>query len=288
MADYVDIHSHTLPGVDDGSPSFEISLAMLEVALQQGVGTMVLTPHLRPIDGTDKEEEHRERFTEFKQAVREAGIEINLHLGSEIAFRFNMPEVAAWPTGHLAEGRFVLTDLPPGPISPGLEQAYFELRSAGYKPILAHPERHRELSKQPEQIERLREQDLLIQINAGSLLGKFGRRAQAAAEMILERGWPDFIGSDAHDLEKRPLSLLVDARERVSELCGEAEVDRLFRRNPGCVISGDEILRGEESPRSPTEPRRRGGSSRRSGSNRRRKKEKAGFFQRLLGRGTDR
>ena len=71
----------------------------------------------------------------------------------------------------------MLTDLPPGPISPGLEQAHSELRSAGYKPILAHPERRRELSKQPEQIDRLREQDLLIQINAGSLLGRFGRRA---------------------------------------------------------------------------------------------------------------
>ncbi|MBT4978361.1 MAG: hypothetical protein HOL51_24725 [Gemmatimonadetes bacterium] len=284
MTGYVDIHSHALPGVDDGSPSFEISLAMLEVALSQGVATLILTPHLRSIDGTDKEEEHRERFAEFKQAVREAGIEIDLHFGSEIAFRFNMPEVAAWPTGHLADGHFVLTDLPPGPISPGLEQAYFELRSAGYKPILAHPERHRELSKQPEKIERLREQDLLIQINAGSLLGRFGRRAQDTAEMMLERGWPDFIGSDAHDLEKRPFSLLKEARERVLELCGEAEVDRLFHHNPACVISDDQILRGEESPRSPAEPRRRNNSSRRGGSGKRRKKEKAGFFQRLLRR----
>ena len=106
MVDFVDIHSHTLPGVDDGSASFEISLAMPEVALSQGVGTLVLTPHLRPIDGTDKEEEHRERFAEFKQVVREVGIEIDLHFGLEIAFRFNMPEVAAWPTGHLADGRF--------------------------------------------------------------------------------------------------------------------------------------------------------------------------------------
>ena len=97
MADYVDIHSHTLPGVDDGSPSFEVSLVMLEVALQQGVSTMVLTPHLRLVDGPDKDQEHRERFAEFTEAVREAGLGINLHLGSEIDFRFNIHEVAAWP-----------------------------------------------------------------------------------------------------------------------------------------------------------------------------------------------
>ena len=64
MVDFVDIHSHALPGVDDGSPSFEISLAMFEVALGQGVDTMVLTPHLRPIDGPDQEEEHRQPVAE--------------------------------------------------------------------------------------------------------------------------------------------------------------------------------------------------------------------------------
>ena len=285
MAGYVDIHSHVLPGVDDGSPSVEVSLAMLEVAIGQGVGAMVLTPHLRPFDGPEKEEEHCGRFAELQEAVRDAGLEIDLHLGSEIAFRFNMPEVAAWPSGHLADAAYVLTDLPPGPLSPGLEQAYFELRSAGYKPILAHPERHRQLSRHPEQIERLRQQDLLLQVNTGSLFGKLGRRAQATAEMIVEQGWTDFIGSDAHDLEKRPLSLLVEARERVADLCGEAEVARVFRDNPACVLSGDDVLRGEESLRQAV-PRRRGGSARRKSSRRRR--PKTGFFQRLLGRGTKR
>ena len=293
MADFVDIHSHTLPGVDDGAPSFEVALAMLEVAWDQGVGTMVLTPHLRPIDGPDKEGEHRERFDELKEAARTTGLEIDLHLGSEIAFRFNMSEVAAWPSGHLAEGRYVLTDLPPGPLSPGLEQAYFELRSDGFKPILAHPERHRELSSNPEQIDRLRQQDLLLQINAGSLLGRFGRRAQATAEMMLERGWSDFIGSDAHDLEKRPLSLLSEARERVLHLCGKMEVERLFCRNPSCVLSGEAVLRGEDSPRS--EPPRNKPPRNKPPRNKsprskslRSKREKAGFFERLLGRGTNR
>ena len=103
MAGYVDIHSHVLPGVDDGSPSVEVSLAMLEVAIGQGVGAMVLTPHLRPFDGPEKEEEHCGRFAELQEAARDAGLEIDLHLGSEIAFRFNMPEVAAWPSGHLAD-----------------------------------------------------------------------------------------------------------------------------------------------------------------------------------------
>jgi len=103
MTGYVDIHSHTLPGVDDGPPSFEISLAMLEVAFSQGGGTLVLTPHLRPIDGTDKEEEHRERFAEFKQAVREAGIEIDLRFGDRFSFQYARScRLAHRPSGRWA------------------------------------------------------------------------------------------------------------------------------------------------------------------------------------------
>jgi tyrosine-protein phosphatase YwqE len=101
---------------------------------------------------------------------------------------------------------------------------------------------------------------------------------------MLEVAWGQGVGSDAHDLEKRPLSLLVAARERVLQLCGETEVDRLFSRNPACVLSGKEVLRGEDSPRRPAKSRR--GSARRKSS--RSKRAKTGFFQRLLGRGTNR
>ena len=122
-----------------------------------------------------------------------------------------------------------------------------------------------------------------MQINAGSLLGRFGRRAQATAEMMLERGRSDFIGSDAHDLEKRPLSLLSEAREWVLDLCGKMEVERRFCRNPSSVLIGEVVLRGEDSSRS--EPRRN--KSPRSKSLRS-KRAKASFFERLLGRETNR
>lgn len=278
MGEFVDIHSHVLPAVDDGSPSIEISLEMLRRASGERIGALVLTPHMKAGDGPEVEELHRVRFGELCQAVQEADLPVELHLGCEIAFRFNMLEVASWPSGHLADGRYVLVDLPPGPLSPGLEQGFFELRSAGYRPILAHPERHRQLARDPEQIGHLREQDLLLQVNVGSLLGRFGARAKGIAELIVSRGWADFVASDGHDLEKRPLTQLA-AREIVADLRGDAEVKRLFSDNPRQVINNGSIVRGEDAPH------QRVASSDRPKRSRQRKKS---LLQRILRRGSGR
>ena len=202
----------------------------------------------------------------MQEAVQQAGLEMEIHLGAELGFRFGLEEVARWPSGSLAgKGRFTLVDLPPGPLSPGLEKAFFDLRAAGFKPILAHPERHRLLAKSPEQIERLREQELLFQVNAGSLTGRFGTRAQQTAEMMLQRGWVDFVASDGHDLEKRPFTLAA-ARARVEELCGAAEVQRLFVENPGRAMRGERVEPRMEAP--PPQPQRQ---------------RRPGLLQRLLG-----
>ena len=158
---------------------------------------------------------------------------MELHLGAELTFRFGLAEIARWPSGTLAEGGvYALVDLPFGhQLPPGLEQGLFELHAAGFKPILAHPERHRNFARKPELLERLRQQELLFQVNAGSLTDRFGRRAQQTAEFLLERGWVEMVASDGHDLDKRPFSLAA-ARARVLELCGGVVVQRLFSENP--------------------------------------------------------
>lgn len=275
MGEFVDIHSHVLPAVDDGSPSIEVSLDMLRRALAEGISALVLTPHIKANDGRAVAELHCARFAELCDAVRVAELPVELHLGCEVAFRFNMPEVAEWPSGPLANGRYVLVDLPPGPLSPGLEKGFFDLRSAGYRPILAHPERHRQLANDPEQIGRLREQDLLLQLNAGSLSGRFGGRAQRVAELLVSRGWADFIASDGHDMEKRPLTQ-VDARTRVAELCGDDEVRRLFCDNPRQVLCNGDVVRGEDAAVRPQRARPRVASHVR--------RRKVGLLQRMLGR----
>ena len=237
----VDIHSHALPEVDDGAASMQMALEMLARAESEGVRAVVLTPHIRPHDEIERDALHARRFDELQRAVAAAGIAVELFLGAELAFRFGLAAVARWPTVPLGSGPYVLVDLPPGLLSPGLEQGFFELRAAGFRPILAHPERHRELAKSPEQVERLRHQELLFQVDAGSFTGRFGRRARATAEWLLQSGYIEFIGSDGHDLERRPLSLQ-SARGLVTQACGAQEAQRLFSANPARVVRGEPVV----------------------------------------------
>jgi protein-tyrosine phosphatase len=249
----VDIHSHVLPEVDDGAASMQMALDMLRRAESEGVSALVVTPHVRSHDEIDRNDLHARRFDELQAAVATSGIQVELFLGAELAFRFGLAEVARWSTVPLADGPYVLVDLPMGPMPTGLEQGFFELRAAGFKPILAHPERHRELATAPDQVERLRHQELLFQVDAGSFTGRFGRRAKATAETFLQMGYIEFVGSDGHDLEKRPISLQ-SARRLVTQACGPLEAHRLFCANPASVVKGEPVLpRSDAGPTAATE-----------------------------------
>ncbi|MBT3344626.1 MAG: hypothetical protein HN712_21575 [Gemmatimonadetes bacterium] len=253
MEGWVDIHCHALPGVDDGAPDVDTSLAMLRTAVGEGLRQAVVTPHYSANAEPDQLRVHESVFSDLVSAVAAEGLPVELHLGVEMAFRFGLQEVAIDASARLAGGQYVLVDLPPGPLSPGLEQAFFALRTAGWRPILAHPERHRELARQPERIQRLRDQDLLLQVNAGSLVGKFGRRAMATAQLLVERGWADFIASDGHDLHKRPMTVRA-AADRLLGLVGAERTRQLLCDNPACVMSGAAI-----EPYHPAVSGRRGG-----------------------------
>ena len=236
----VDIHCHVLPGVDDGAPTMEVALEMLRRGAEDGTRAAVLTPHVKAGVGQEISELHHRRFGELREAADRADIPVELHQGAELEFRFGLEVVAQWPTVGLAGGQYVLVDLPHGPLSPFLDKGFFELRAAGFRPILAHPERHRELAMSRSQMEGLRQRELLFQVTAGSFTGRFGRRAQATAEMMLREGWVEFVASDGHDLDKRPFSLR-SARARVAELGGPDEARRLFYHNPRAIIQGEPI-----------------------------------------------
>ncbi len=266
MAGMVDIHCHILPGMDDGAASVEVALEMLRRGAAEGIDAVVLTPHLRSGHGPKQEALHRARFAELQQAIGEAGLTIKLHLGAEIVFLVQMAEVGGLPSCTRAGGgRHVLVDVPSGPLSPRWEQGFFGVRTAGYRAILAHPERQHSLMRRSELGGRLRRQEVLMQIDAGSLTGQFGRHARRAAEWLVQQGWVEFVASDAHDLIHRPFSLTA-ARERIAALCGPDEVRRLLVDNPQQVVKGQDV----EQRRSPGQPQ--GGFSDRRGASRRRPK----------------
>jgi protein-tyrosine phosphatase len=248
----IDIHNHMLPAVDDGAESMDMSLEMLRRGQAEGIEAAVLTPHILPEDSSEKDALHRRRFTELEEAVYNAGLKMRLYLGAEIRFRLDMASVAQWMSPTIGDTNYALLDLPfgSGPLPLGLETCLFELRTAGYRPILAHPERHPRLIGDMNQLSRLRQQEVTLQLNGGSLLGHFGRRAKQGAEMLLERGWVECIASDGHNLSKRPFTLR-QVRDNVSQEFGAVEAARLLVENPTRVIQGEAVVRRQTRKANP-------------------------------------
>lgn len=246
---WIDLHTHILPGVDDGARNLDESLAMARLAQADGVSHIVATPHV-PFSGLHIKT-MEERLEELRQALTENRLDLQLSLGTEISLE---PDMIQW----LAEGmacplgatRYVLAELPFFGYPPYVEDVIFQLQVKGYRPILAHPERNAELAATPDRLGALVERGVLTQITTTSLLGGFGAAARNAAVEFLQRGWAHVLASDAHSATHRPpiLSEGVRAAERI---VGDQAWD-LVSANPAAILNGDEV----EPPRPVKKARR--------------------------------
>lgn len=242
----IDIHAHILPGVDDGSPSMEDSLEMAALASESGVSTMIATPHcnLPHTDCLDAPGVQR-ACAELTDALRRQGSSLRLACGMEI---FGTPETAPrlrdGQLCTLAGSQYPLVEFP---FSGGAHEAtgiLDEILELGLRPIVAHPERYRFVQVQPRLLNEWIVMGCLLQINRGSLLGRFGRREQALAFALVERGFASFVASDAHS----PLRRTPWMHDVYALLCSEFSAraaDLLLKENPGRIL-GNQQIRLEE------------------------------------------
>lgn len=234
----IDLHSHILPGLDDGSQSLEASLAMARMAVDSGVTAMVATPHC----ADDRTREVYAAWQLLREALEENEIPLQLYLGMEI---FGTPLTARM----LQEGRLFTLNGSRYPLvefsfrSDGEEESRI-LRSickTGYRPVVAHPERYRYVQQNPKLINRWYRMGCLIQVNRGSLLGRFGRHAQKMAVELVDRGFATLIASDAHSARVRT-PWMEDVRnlltKEFSPLCAQV----LLQENPEKILKNEDIL----------------------------------------------
>ena len=248
----IDIHSHLLPYIDDGAADWHVALGMARVNVEEGVTEAIVTPHWAgPDEGADQV---LETLAEYQSRLQEAEIPLVLHPGNELIL---VPEVS----GLVGEARalslagtsYLLLETAQLAGGPYMVQAAFSLRTQGYQLVLAHPERAGAWQEKPDELEELVRGGCHLQINAGSLLGEFGRRAQRTAELLLQRGWVTFLASDAHGLEARPPGLRQAVR-RAAELMGEPRARQLVEEHPRLLLQDRPIYLDLGSP--PTPPRR--------------------------------
>ncbi len=236
----IDIHAHVLPYVDDGSKSWEESLVMLQKGAEDGIRGVVCTSHI--LDRLDAQIEAKfiEKFKELRRRVENAPFKISLWLGSEIYCGAKLP-----PESRIAtlnnNGKYILIELPLNEIPKEAENIFFRLSLEGKVPILAHPERNSLILRRPKIAFEFVHRGILMQINAGSLTGLFGKSIKRIAFEMMDHHLVHFIASDCHNARNRPLKLS-SAYKLVCKQWGDETADRLFKTNPYKAVIGEEIV----------------------------------------------
>lgn len=237
----VDLHSHILPGVDDGAPTLDDSLAMARVARDDGVATVVATPHRNPWAYREDRADAERRLDDVRAECSKEGIEINLLLGGEAHIAPDLVEqVRCGLALTINSGRFLLVEWPYDQYPEYSEQVIFDLQVHGIVPIVAHAERYRFVRRDPNYLATLVERGVLIQVTASSLLGEFGPDTRKLTEILLTHGLAHVIASDSHAVDRRP-PVLSAARDRATELVGEECARAMVVDVPSQVVDNRSI-----------------------------------------------
>lgn len=227
----IDLHCHILPGIDDGAPALPVSLEMARASAANGVSTLACTPHILPGLYHNTGPQITLAVQHLQQAIDDAGIPLRLVAGADnhvtAGFAAGLRSGRLLP---LAGSRYVLVEPPHHTPPPRLEEFFFDLVTAGYVPVLTHPERLTWIRPHYAAIKRLVHSGCWMQITAGSLTGAFGRSARYWAERMLDEGLVHILATDAHNMDRRPPNLMegcVCAEKRVGAV--EARAMTLIR-----------------------------------------------------------
>lgn len=233
----IDLHSHILPGLDDGAGSIEESMEMARMASQQGIRVMVATPHC----AEDLTRDVRSGVKLLREVFAEAKIPVQLYTGMEIFGTFDTARL-------LRQGRLLTLNGSKYPLiefafhTDGAEETEIleDVIAAGYTPLVAHPERYRYICTDPELVNRWTEMGCLFQINRGSLLGRFGLDAQQMGMELVYRGFATVVATDAHSPEIRTPRLR-DVYRLLSREISPVVAETLLCRNPHLILKNEQL-----------------------------------------------
>jgi protein-tyrosine phosphatase len=232
----IDIHSHILPGLDDGSPNLEESVAMVRMAAESGTTDMVASPHADTeyaFDPAAVESKIAELLEASERVVR-------IHYGCDFHLYFdNVQDALENPTRYSVNHKnYLLVELSELMAFKSTEDILERLRGGGMTVIVTHPERNGLLQKRIDKLESWVAAGSYLQVTAQSLFGRFGKSAQSCSGELLRRGLVHFVASDAHDTLQRP-PRLDEAYARIAREYGEATAERLMVTNPAAVLTGE-------------------------------------------------
>ena len=238
----IDVHCHILPDVDDGSECMQESRNMAMIAKEQGIDKIIATPHYHPEFKYLKGEELNKVCEEFKKQLKENNIDIEIYLGNEIYFTYDLIEkISELDFYCLNKSKYILIEFPPTNFPLNLCNIVYELKQKGFIPVLAHVERYIKIHDDPEIIYDCIKTGAIIQINSSSLIGKQGKEIQRFCNLLIGRNMVHLVATDAHGSQRRR-PMMKDAYQYIEKKYSKEIADNLFINNAQCILDNKEII----------------------------------------------
>lgn len=237
-----DMHIHIIPDIDDGSKDMETSKAMLRIAAENGTTHIIATPHVIEGDWLPSWEIINEGCKNLRQWASELGLNLQIYPGGEIAMNMDILEQIKGPGQYCINGgRYLLVELPAAEIPDYADDFFFTLQARGITPILAHPERHPVIARNPQRLADWINKGILTQLNCTSLIGKMGERTMKTAELLVANNMIYLVGSDAHGIRTRNPNLR-QGIAKLKAMVGEEKTLQISYGHPHAILSNRDII----------------------------------------------
>lgn len=194
----VDMHSHFIPGIDDGAKTMKDSIEMLTTMAELGYKKVITTPHIMGDFFRNTPAIINSGLDQVRRAVREAGIDIEVDAAAEYYFDFDLEQKLDNEKLLTFGDNYLLFEVSYMNSPDNLDGVIFKMQTSGYKPVLAHPERYPYWFRDLNNFERLKDKGVLFQLNLNSLTGHYSPETAKMAEKFIDKGWYEFTGTDCH------------------------------------------------------------------------------------------
>lgn len=237
----VDIHSHILPGIDDGSPDLDSSLGLAEAAVADGITHALMTPHTLNGKYLNHKKDIIKDTAKFQEELNKHNIPLTVFPSQEVRLNGNLHQALDDDDILFCDedGRYMLLEFPSEDVPTYAKDMTFKLLGRGITPIIVHPERNSGILAHPEKLQEFIEQGCLTQITASSYVGVFGKEIERLADRFVEADQVATFASDAHTLPKRE-SRMHDAYEKLEKTQG-LDVANSFKQNARKIINSDNV-----------------------------------------------
>ena len=236
----IDLHCHLLPGIDDGPATPAEALALCRIAVADGITHAIVTPHIHPGRWPNTKKTIARDCAGLQRALHKRDIPLQVGFAAEVRLSdavLQQVENDEIPFYGEVEGyRVMLLEFPHGHIIPGSDKLVHWLLKRKIRPLIAHPERNKQVMKDPTQLQPFIDAGCWLQVTAGSVLGDFGEKAQTIARHLLEANQVTVVASDGHNTRARK-PVLSQAFEHIAEHYGEARARRLTLESPGLIVA---------------------------------------------------